>query len=505
MENVNRGIRIEITSQLNEAAATMIAQWIGCFGVVWNCKVAENKTAYRAYLAARGNDATAVRPKLDRRVSHFQSEERPWLRIVASQIRRNAADKWREAMQAGLQGLRGFPTFRKASDKKNCYVTNELFDVVETDAEIRVGLKERPKRKPFCWLRIEKPHAELGAPNSLWLRRRGARFWISWSYCVEREIKAPEMILSEVAALEPADQDAAVVGIDVGVKAPVATSCGETLGADPAEARALRRHEKKVRRLNKAAARKRRVATRERRKCGNNYRNTKQKLGDHHARRANIRRNVAHRISKRLAEEPTTRVVVAEALNIKGMVRKPKAKRDPETGKWERNGARAKAGLNRSILNVGWGSILDKLKYKLEEREKLLVRIDPKHSSQECEKCSHTSPDNRKTQAEFVCVACGHGANADTNAARVRKGRFVQQLRAGTFALKAKTAKKIAPRRKPSSQEADRIAVSLHPTAVQHACGADIRPLAKSGSGCEAGSRRGDPRQAEACLGSSVL
>ena len=44
-----RGIRVEITAQLGNDAATTIAQWIGCFGVVWNCKVAENKALYGAY------------------------------------------------------------------------------------------------------------------------------------------------------------------------------------------------------------------------------------------------------------------------------------------------------------------------------------------------------------------------------------------------------------------------------------------------------------------------
>jgi putative transposase len=503
-KEVTRGIAFEITSQLDSRAAEIIAQWIGCFGVVWNCKVAENKAAYQAYLQARDLDNAVCPPCPDQKAAHFQTEERPWLGEVPSQIRRNAAAKWREAVQAGLRGIRSFPTFRKAGDKKNCCVTKELFELAETQTELRIGLRERPSRTPFCWVRIERRN-ELGAPKSLWLRRQGARFWISWSYTVECEVATPEDIVAEVSALSVVRQEAAVLGIDMGVKAPVATSSGDMLGFSPQEARALRRHEKKARRLNKALARKRREARREQQRCGSNYRKRKQQLGERHALKANVRKNVAHRISKRLAEEPQTRIVVAEQLNIKGMVRKPKAKRDEATGRWERNGARAKAGLNKSILNVGWGSILDKLAYKLEERDKLLVRLDPKYSSQQCEKCGHVATENRKTQAEFVCVACGHEANADTNAAKVLKSRFLEQLRAGTFALKAKTAKKIAPRRKQASQEADRVAVSLRPTGTEHACGADVRPLVKSGSGREAGSRRGNSRQAGACSGSSVL
>ena len=490
---LHRGIAFEITSQLDPRAAQLVAQWIGCFGVVWNCKVAENKAAYQAYLQARDYDSSASPPRPDQKAAHFLTAERPWLEAVPSQIRRNAAAKWREAVQAALRGLRAFPTFRGAGDKKNCCVTAELFEVVETQTELRIGLKDRPSRTPFCWIRIERT-SELGAPKSLWLRRQGARYWISWSYTVERELAPPQTILSEVGALGVAEQDIAVLGIDMGVKTPVATSSGERLGFTRQEVRALRRHEKRLQCLNKAAARKRRAARREQRTCGSNYRRTKQQLGDRHAHKANIRKNVAHRISKRLAEAPETRVIVAEQLNIKGMVRRPKAKRNEATGKWERNGARAKAGLNRSILHVGWGNILDKLAYKLEERNKLLVRFDPKHSSQQCDKCGHVAAENRRTQAEFVCVACGHAANADTNAANVLKNRFLGQLRAGTFALKAKTAQKVAPRKKQVSKEADRVAVSLRPTGTEHACGADVRPLIKSGSGREAGSRRGNPK-----------
>jgi putative transposase len=34
-----------------------------------------------------------------------------------------------------------------------------------------------------------------------------------------------------------------------------------------------------------------------------------------------------------------------------------------------------------------------------------------------CSKCGHTCKENRKSQALFACVACGHTENADVNAA----------------------------------------------------------------------------------------
>jgi len=43
--------------------------------------------------------------------------------------------------------------------------------------------------------------------------------------------------------------------------------------------------------------------------------------------------------------------------------------------------------------------------------------VDPRHTSQRCSACGHTDAANRADQATFACVACGHAANADVNAA----------------------------------------------------------------------------------------
>lgn len=56
-------------------------------------------------------------------------------------------------------------------------------------------------------------------------------------------------------------------------------------------------------------------------------------------------------------------MVFHEGLTIKNMVRKPKARQDKE-GKYMPNGASAKAGLNKSILDAGWGRFFLSLKYK---------------------------------------------------------------------------------------------------------------------------------------------
>ncbi len=77
----------------------------------------------------------------------------------------------------------------------------------------------------------------------------------------------------------------------------------------------------------------------------------------------------------------------------------------------------AKAGLNRSILESGWGKFVSQLEYKLAERGGVLLRVPPAYTSQTCSRCGCVSKDNRKSQAVFKCVDCGQECNADINAA----------------------------------------------------------------------------------------
>jgi putative transposase len=79
---------------------------------------------------------------------------------------------------------------------------------------------------------------------------------------------------------------------------------------------------------------------------------------------------------------------------------------------------RAKAGLNRSILRNGWSLARSMLEYKATMSGVTLVAVSPAFTSQQCHSCGHTAAENRRGQARFACVACGHAENADRNAAR---------------------------------------------------------------------------------------
>lgn len=74
--------------------------------------------------------------------------------------------------------------------------------------------------------------------------------------------------------------------------------------------------------------------------------------------------------------------------------------------------------LAMSAHDASFGQFWQMLEYKCAERGVELVRVPPQYTSQTCPECGAVSADNRKTQAQFRCVACGHEENADVNAAR---------------------------------------------------------------------------------------
>jgi putative transposase len=132
---------------------------------------------------------------------------------------------------------------------------------------------------------------------------------------------------------------------------------------------------------------------------------------------ANQRRDWHHKKARQLVREFD--VLFVEGLHITNMVRRAKARPDPEQpGQFLPNGQAAKTGLNRCIHDAGWRAFVNILKAKAEEAGRRVVDVEPRHTSDCCEACGHTANGNRVSQSLFVCLACGHSAQADEQAAR---------------------------------------------------------------------------------------
>lgn len=124
------------------------------------------------------------------------------------------------------------------------------------------------------------------------------------------------------------------------------------------------------------------------------------------AREADRRKDWCEKVSTSLAQRFD--VIRFEDLRIKTMTRSAKG----TAGNPGRNVA-AKSGLNRVILDQGWGLLVRRTQDKAPGR---VEKVRAAYTSPRCSACGWISKDSRDSQAGFRCVACGFTCNADINA-----------------------------------------------------------------------------------------
>src|SRR5208337_1636425 len=270
-------------------------------------------------------------------------------------------------------------------------------------------------------------HRPYELPNSITIARHNTQWYVSFNYGELPKDSSPLMtekeLLEYFSGLTEEELDSIGNGLDRGVVIPVAMSNGKKYDFTEAEKESLAHAQESRRKLQKKFSKQRKGSKRRE--------NTKTMIGRAYAKERNIREDRAHKISHDIVEDDA-QVNIFEDLQIPNMVRKPKVKKDVN-GKFLKNGARAKAGLNKSILNSMWGRIIVFLIYKGLKKEKLTIKIPAHGTSQECSRCGHIHPDNRETQAIFTCQKCGLTLNADYNASLV-----IKKLRNGEITAKDK-------------------------------------------------------------------
>jgi putative transposase len=189
------------------------------------------------------------------------------------------------------------------------------------------------------------------------------------------------------------------VGLDRGVAVFAALSDGTKI--EPLNS--FRMIEDKLAKAQRKLARKTKFSA--------NWKKQKAKINRLHLRAANRRKDFLHKLSTDLAKSHG--VIKIEKLQVQNMTRSARG-----TGDSPGKNVAAKSGLNRSILDQGWGMFATMLKYKLPVRGGELQYVDPAYTSQTCAECAVIDKASRKDQATFQCAGCGHQDNADINAAR---------------------------------------------------------------------------------------
>jgi putative transposase len=246
------------------------------------------------------------------------------------------------------------------------------------------------------WLRYRNSRDVLGKLCNVTVSQTGGKWFVSIQ--TEREIDQPL----------PAATSA--IGIDVGI-ARFATMSDESYLAP---INSFKKHQQRLARYQRRMSRKV--------KFSNNWKKAKARVQKIHTGIANARKDFLHKSTTTISQNHA--LVCIEDLQVRNMSKSSKGNSE-QPGKM----VKQKSGLNRSILDQGWGEFRRQLAYKVVWHGGILLAVPPHHTSQTCPACGHVSKDNRQTQAKFLCVDCGYENHADVVGAINILSRGMQILR----------------------------------------------------------------------------
>lgn len=411
---------VKFLANPTQAQKLVLSQWMGCARFIYNAKCEEDEY-YRKFLRS-SLALTGERVPIDQSYSQFKSELTPWLADCPSQILRNSAVRFYQAYQRFFQGLSARPRRKKKGHRDSIWLTRELFNleifIDEKSGQTKYKLFIGTKTNNIGYLDFYA-HRDFFQPNSITISKKNGNYYVSFSYEDGIENKTQEQLIEDFSKLDETTLINITNGIDRGVVIPVCSSTNEQFDFTPEQKKALAKCELKLAEYQKKLSRQ---------KIGSNRRNqTKRKIANIHANMANIRRDFTHKTTYKLVNGDSE-IFVLEDLKVKNMTAsvEPKPAIDGKT--YLPNGASAKAGLNAAILASCWGMIATFLSYKALRVNKLVIKVTPYKSSQECAKCGHTHPDNRLSQSEFFCIVCEYTENADLNASQVIAMRWAPTL-----------------------------------------------------------------------------
>ncbi|CAN3977651.1 RNA-guided endonuclease InsQ/TnpB family protein [Kitasatospora purpeofusca] len=241
-------------------------------------------------------------------------------------------------------------------------------------------------------VRVNQHRPVVGRVKTVGVKREGRKWFV--------------VLTAEQERPEPLAPTGSAVGIDLGIANFIADSNGGFV-PNPRHGRTAAA---KLEAAQQALSRFPRVR---RDKRTGNHRRAVEKVAKLHGKVRRQRLDHAHKTALSLVREHD--FIAHENLRIRNMSRSVAPRPDPEQpGAFLPTGAAAKAGLNRSIMDAGWGVFLTILTSKAESAGREVIAVDPRNTSRTCPECGHTAKENRPTQEKFHCRSCGHTAHADT-------------------------------------------------------------------------------------------
>lgn len=208
-------------------------------------------------------------------------------------------------------------------------------------------------------------------------------------------------------ALKPEVLPTGAVGIDLGCNSALSITDGENHQQIDAP-KFLRSAEHQIKKASKEKRRKQAPNRNKKIKASRRWKKAQAKVSKLTRKVANQRQNWVHQIAADIVSANS--FVATEKLEVKKMTSIAKK------GKRKKQ----KAGLNKSILDVGFGMLCSTIKYKIKQIGGVFVEVPTKKvkPSQTCPKCGHQY---KKTLDIRVhkCTVCNYIQNRDIAAAEV--------------------------------------------------------------------------------------
>ena len=244
------------------------------------------------------------------------------------------------------------------------------------------------------------------------IQMRGkAKYWGTPTTCtiVYRNGKWYASITVDVLdqSLKPSVLPIGAIGIDLGCKSALSITDGENHQQINAP-KFLRNAEHQIKKASKEKRRKQAPDRKKKIKASRRWKKAQSKVSKLTRKVANQRQNWVHQVATEIVSGNS--FVATEKLEVKNMTSKAKK------GKRKKQ----KTGLNKSILDVGFGMLRSTIKYKVEQIGGVFIEVPTKKvkPSQTCPKCGHQ---HKKTLDVRVheCSVCGYVQDRDIAAAEV--------------------------------------------------------------------------------------
>jgi putative transposase len=343
---------------------------------------------------------------IDQCYSQYKDKDlSPWLYAVPSQLLRNRIVEHHKSWQNHFRDPKAMkvPTFQAKGQRDTLWLTKELFRPKTVQGRwltLEIGTEANPEGLLRVRLHRPKPGGQIVVPSfdSIHLRRLA---WGDWALSGSYEDGQPEITLDEVLArvlaLDPAVREQAVKAVDRGINVVFADSDGRKANLSEKATARIDFLDGKIKHFQRALAR--------------------QKKGSRHrlvtkARIARMRAEIAGLVDEficqeaaQFAKDPKVQLGAFEDLKLRNMTRKPKAKWDEATGRYLRNNARAKAGLNRAFLRVAPGKAKLRHKNALSKRGKALMDVRQPTAARNAPTATTSKPRTAKVRYSSASIA----------------------------------------------------------------------------------------------------